>query len=342
MRREIESQDGGQILSGDTDDRARSPSPRCRVQGRRPLGTLAQHRLRQVEAGGMKRKRQSKGPYVAVPKAIMATPAWRAMSPEGRLLWFELRGWLRNDGLNNGKVLRSCRDAAKSLGFNEDTIARRFAENEHYGFLRKTSEGFLGADGRGIAAKYRFTDLAHGTHPPTRDYEKWDGELFAYIPRRTGRKKQNPVPPRGTPCLTAWDIRKVSGEGSVCPTLWDIHEAARCPTAWDISRLPFPAAGGAQIQGSSTVRAPARAGGAGSSPAPVAKPDLTAMVLDIVAAQLDELDRRREAARIAATAGHTAQREAPAGATISAPQPYRYGSQRPPRIYGCGHKRVAH
>jgi len=23
-------------------------------------------------------------------------------------------------------------------------------------------------NGRGIAAKYRFTDLSHGTHPPTR------------------------------------------------------------------------------------------------------------------------------------------------------------------------------
>jgi hypothetical protein len=43
-------------------------------------------------------------------------------------------------------------------------------------------EGSPGSDGRGIAAKYRFTDLAHGTHPPTRDYEKWDGELFAYTP----------------------------------------------------------------------------------------------------------------------------------------------------------------
>jgi hypothetical protein len=52
----------------------------------------------------MKRKRKSKGPFVAVPKAIMATPAWRAMSPGGRLLWIELRGWLRNDGLNNGRM----------------------------------------------------------------------------------------------------------------------------------------------------------------------------------------------------------------------------------------------
>jgi hypothetical protein len=118
----------------------------------------------------MKRKRKINGPFVALPKAILATPAWRVMSPEGRLLWIDLRGWLRNDGLNNGKVLRSCRDAAKSIGLSKNTVARRFAELEHYGFLRKTAPGFLGSDGRGIAAKYRFTDLAHGTHPPTRDW----------------------------------------------------------------------------------------------------------------------------------------------------------------------------
>jgi hypothetical protein len=208
-----------------------------------------------------------------VPKAIMATPAWRIISPEGRLLWIDLRGWLRNDRANNGKVHRSCREAAESLGFHKDTVARRFAELEHYGFLRKTSEGFLGSDGRGISAKYRFTDLAHGTHPPTRDFEKWEGELFVYTPRRSGNKKQNPVLPHRTPRPTAQDIRKPPGAGSVCPTTQDIDAAARCPTAQDISRFASPERR-ERAQGSLTVRAPAQAGGAGSSPAPVATPRL--------------------------------------------------------------------
>src|SRR5262245_24191578 len=147
----------------------------------------------------MKRKRKINGPFVAVPKAIMAAPAWRAMSHGGRLLWIELRGWLRNDRLNNGKMFLSCRHAAPAIGTKSlRSIVRWYAENEHYGFLRKTSEGFLGVDGRGIAPHYRFTDLAHGTHPATRDYEKWDGEPFVYTRRRPTWKKQNPVSPRGT------------------------------------------------------------------------------------------------------------------------------------------------
>jgi hypothetical protein len=234
----------------------------------------------------MKRNRKNQGPFVAVPKAIMATPAWHAMSPWARLLWIELRGQLRNDRLNNGKVHRACRTAAKALGFNKDTIARCFAENEHFGFLCKTAAGFLGSDGRGIAAKYRFTDLAHGTHPPTRDYEKWDGQLFVSTPRRPVRKKQNPVLSRRTPRIVPSDIRKPPGERAVCIVPSDIGSASKCPVPSDISRLPLPAAEETQVQqGSSTVRAPALAGGAGSSPAPVAS--LTEYVLSVISAELD-------------------------------------------------------
>jgi hypothetical protein len=218
-----------------------------------------------------KHQRQSNGPHVQVPKSIMATPAWRAMSPEARLVWIELRGWLRNDRLNNGKVHLSCRKAAVAIGVNKDTIARCFTELEHFGFLHKTRPGFLGSDGRGIAAEYRFTDLAHGTHAATRDYEKWDGELFAYKPHRPTRKKQNPVLSGRTPRIVRSDTRKSSNGSSVCIVRSDTGEAPRCPVRSDTSRLPPPAVAAGQDQGSSTARAPVQAGGAGSSPAPDAK-----------------------------------------------------------------------
>jgi hypothetical protein len=237
----------------------------------------------------MKRKRKSMGPFAAVPLAILDAPAWRAMSPIARLLWIALRRKLRNDGLNNGKIYLSCRDAAEEIGGNKDTIARRYADLEHYGFLRKTAEGFLGVYGRGIAPHYRFTDLAHGTQPATRDYGKWDGELFVYRPRRASRRKQNPVLRRRTPRIAPSDIRRASNGSSVCIAPSDIDEAPRCIAPSDISRLPSLSASGAEgapIQGSLTVRAPARAGGAGSSPAPVAS--LTEYVLSVVNRVLDE------------------------------------------------------
>jgi hypothetical protein len=218
-----------------------------------------------------KRKRKNRGPFVAVPKHITATAAWLAMSPYARLLWIELRGWLRNDDLNNGKLFRSCRDAAKALGSNKDTMMLCYTENEHFGFLRKTAGGFLGVDGRGIAAQYRFTDLPYGAHPPTRDFEKWDGSPFVCGPRRPGRKIQNPARKLRTPCPQSPDIRKSHKRGAVCPQSPDIGRAAHCPQSPDTSSLPSPRAKEAKLQGSLTARAPAQAGGAGSSPAPVAK-----------------------------------------------------------------------
>jgi hypothetical protein len=217
-----------------------------------------------------KRKRKSKGPFVMIPKVIMAMAAWRAMCPGARLLWIELRGWLRNDGLNNGKVHLSCRVAAKAIGMNKETISFYFAENEHFGFLRKTAEGFLGSDGRGIAAKYRFTDLAYGTHAATRDYERWDGSPFVYTSHRLARKKQKPVRKIRTVRTENPYIRKGSNGDAVCPENPDIGAAPRCPENPDVSRLPSLACeeGQDKDQGSSTARAPACAGEAGSSPAP--------------------------------------------------------------------------
>jgi hypothetical protein len=221
-----------------------------------------------------KHQRKSVGPHVQVPKAIMATPAWRAMSPEARLVWIELRGWLRNDRLNNGKVHRSCRKAAVAIGINKDTIARRYVENEHYGFLRKTRGGFLGSDGRGVAAEYLFTDLAYGTHPPTRDYEKWDGSIFEKPPRKSGWKKQKPVLRGRTPCIALSDTQMNGNGGSVCIARSDTGATPKCIARSDTSRLPPPAVGQRgrkRGRGSSTARAPVQAGGAGSSPAPEAK-----------------------------------------------------------------------
>jgi hypothetical protein len=246
-----------------------------------------------------KRRRKNRlPPFIPVIKSTMATQAWRAMSPGARLVNIELRGRLRNDYQNNGQVYLSCRTAAKAIGATTQSIVRWFAENEHYGFLRKTSEGFLGADGRGIAAHYRFTEFSHGTHPPTRDFEKWNGQPFVYTPRGGRRQKQKPVMMVSTPRDDGQHIRRDQNGNSVCDDGQHIETVPRCDDGQHISRKASPQLSGDEgLQGSLMARAPAQAGDAGSSPAPVAKPDLTTMVLDFVTAQLNELaSRRRRAA----------------------------------------------
>jgi len=217
------------------------------------------------------KRANSLGAYTAVPWAIMKTPAWRAMSAEARLVWIELRGWLKKDWSNNGRMFRSCRDAADAIGINRNTVQQKYFELEHYGFLRRTREGFLGVDAYGLAAEFRFTDLLHGTHPATRDYEKWTGELFTYKPRRPARKKQKPVLSHRTPRPVPQDTGRSRKRPSVCPVPQDTVSPSNCPVRQDTISLPPPEQGREPLQGSLTARAPAQAGGAGSSPAPVAK-----------------------------------------------------------------------
>ena len=60
------------------------------------------------------RRKNRLPPFVPLIKSTMATPAWRAMSPGARMLYIELRGRLRNDYVNNGKVFLSDRNAANT------------------------------------------------------------------------------------------------------------------------------------------------------------------------------------------------------------------------------------
>ena len=198
-----------------------------------------------------KRKRQTIGPYVAVPKAITQTPAWRELSPSARLLWIELRGQLRNDYSNNGKVYRSGRNAAKALNVNRSTILRSYSQLERYGFIRQTVGAHLGSEGHGFSAHYRFTDLAHGSDAPTLEFQTaLTGELVM------GAKCNHP---KGK----TMDLKSShSLNGSKRPTM-DVkcnQGGRKMQPGFQISK-----------RGSSTARAPAQAGGAGSSPAPVAK-----------------------------------------------------------------------
>src|SRR5262245_29721646 len=125
------------------------------------LGPLAQHRLRQGE-GGMSKQRRRKGhlpPFIPIIRTTMQTPAWKATSFGARSLYHDLRGFLRFDNQNNGKVYRAYREAARDLGTKSlRSVQRWFRELEHYGFIVMTTGPCLGVDGMGIGAHWRFTE----------------------------------------------------------------------------------------------------------------------------------------------------------------------------------------
>jgi hypothetical protein len=147
-------------------------------------------------------------PFVPLIRTTLASPAWKQLSFGARCLYVVLRSYLRNDSLNNGKVFRSYRDAANDLGTKSiRSVQRWYRELAHYGFIVMTTGPCLGVDGEGIAAHWRITECptfdAKGTYiAATRDFDRWDGVPFD----DPEKKKQNPLPQRGTPRTPRGDI----------------------------------------------------------------------------------------------------------------------------------------
>ena len=160
-----------------------------------------------------KDKGRIEGPFVPMLIQTTSCPAWRALSPYAREVYRVLKSKYGFDARNNGRIYVSARDGADETGFHKDTIARSLRELAHYGFIVMTEPGCLGLDGRGKAPHWRLTELGYMREPPTRDFLKWDGELFheqkspAYYKRQErslaklrGGEKQNPAPLNGADC----------------------------------------------------------------------------------------------------------------------------------------------
>jgi hypothetical protein len=130
--------------------------------------------------------------------------AWYAMDARARALIVEMK--LLYNRETESAIGMSSRQAAKLLNTSDHHIAVRMLKQAvHYGFLVKTADGFLGINGKGIAAQYRLTDEPYLGRPATLDFKRWDGTLFEEKPRfkktePRGAKHHRPVVPDTTPC----------------------------------------------------------------------------------------------------------------------------------------------
>jgi hypothetical protein len=138
----------------------------------------------------MSKRNQDKGrlaPFVPYLKETMREPAWKNMSLGARMLYLHIKARYNKQSHNNGRLYLPTRVAAEELGGSSlHQIGRWFRELQHYGFLVMVDAGCLGVEGKGRAPRWRLTELGCMNDPPTRDYARWQGDLFV------DRKKQNP------------------------------------------------------------------------------------------------------------------------------------------------------
>jgi hypothetical protein len=148
------------------------------------------------------------GQFVAVLVTTLDSPAWKAMSHGAKVLFVNLKRKVPRD---TNRAFLSYREAGKALSSGPNKLREWYAELQHYGFIVLAIPHSLGVDGKGRAPHWRLTELGNLKGPdglpewPTRDFLKWDGELFDPKPYRHGKwdgdteekikshKKQNPV-----------------------------------------------------------------------------------------------------------------------------------------------------
>jgi hypothetical protein len=195
----------------------------------------------------MGKRKEDKGrqpPWISVFRHTWKSAAWKALSFGARALYVELAANYNTKMMNS--VFMSARTGAKQLNTSKDSITLWLRELEHYDFLVKVSGPFLGLDGEGKSAHYRFTDRWYGNKEPTYDFQNWDGVMFEPPKRADKRgtarfdaiKKQNPVRASRTPRPTPSDIGvvlKFVQNGNKRPTPTDIGGGSDCPTPTDIT-----------------------------------------------------------------------------------------------------------
>ena len=127
--------------------------------------------------------RASKDRFVMLDYWLLECAAWDRLSLGARCLYIEVRR--RFNGINNGQISFSVREAAEKLHVAKDTAAKWFHELENKGFLKARQRGSFDYKKR-HATEWVITAERYMDEPATKEYMRWRPE------------KQNPVPMSGT------------------------------------------------------------------------------------------------------------------------------------------------
>jgi hypothetical protein len=101
-----------------------------------------------------KRNKESQDRYIQLHHYMLRTDAWKSLSPPARAVYVQIA--FRYNGVNNGRLALSVRDAASECNVAIGTAARAFKELTSLGFIEETRHGALSKKTR-IASEWRLT-----------------------------------------------------------------------------------------------------------------------------------------------------------------------------------------
>lgn len=134
-------------------------------------------------------KRKGKAKFLMIEGYIMRSPAWRALSPNDKAAYLELK-W-RYDGLNNGRIGLGCRELAEALQSSKDTARRSLESLMEKGFAAKAKLSGFNMKNR-TATEWRLTEYSCdvSNHPPTKDFMRWQPTDFSQAHQKDAQAHQ--------------------------------------------------------------------------------------------------------------------------------------------------------
>lgn len=129
------------------------------------------------------------GQYLKLPYFMLVSAAWRSLTPQARAVFIEVAQI--HNGMNNGYLALSVRDAASKANISKDTAGRCFAVLRERGFLVCTAKGHFD---RKVphAAEWSVTlwDCRRSGDRASKDFMRWR-EPRQEIPRSESRRARS-------------------------------------------------------------------------------------------------------------------------------------------------------
>ena len=136
-----------------------------------------------------KAKKKGTGRHVQLPEWLQASEAWATLKPGPRALYVELKR--RYNGVNNGRINFSHRDAANAMAVHRNTVGPWFEELQERGFIRMTQGPHLGPAGIGKASIWALDEEATpDMKPALKRFMSWTAKQKPRIKSRTPRHSE--------------------------------------------------------------------------------------------------------------------------------------------------------
>lgn len=144
------------------------------------------------------------GHFVRLDSFMMESAAWRSLTPAERVVYVEVRR--RYNGVNNGRIALSARDAADRCNINKDTACKSFGTLEERGLIECVTPGGFTRKVR-HATEWRLTDVRCDKTGalPSKAFMRWRPAPADECKTRSGNRADT-VPSFGT--VTPFPTRK--------------------------------------------------------------------------------------------------------------------------------------